>query len=333
MSVIRSNDKIGLSILGEMAQPAFKPWEVKSREETLNQDLLSQTPEELVVENLHKAAYRNGTMATPILSPAHQLGKRTYRQLQAYARSRFVAQEAALVGINVDHSILIAYAKEQKPVPKGEVEHKQAFHSPYFGGDVRLSGDTPFAHVAIAGQGGKLSDIKSVAIQSVLCGVIGKGPNTKLVTTMSQGVVSKHVATASNHNPFGLSAINIIHSDNGLCGVYLVARGDQIAPLVRAAISGIQEISTSGPSDEDLSIAKYNVTVDTLVRAENSSALALDIAAQVLANAKTVSPNEFVQMVNNVTANEVKNAASQLLAKLSLSAYGQIHQVPYADVI
>lgn len=35
--------------------------------------------------------------------------------------------------------------------------------------------DTPFAHVAIAGQGGKLSDIKSVAIQSVLCGVIGKG--------------------------------------------------------------------------------------------------------------------------------------------------------------
>ena len=41
-----------------MAQPAFKPWEVKSREETLNQDLLSQTPEELVVENLHKAAYR-----------------------------------------------------------------------------------------------------------------------------------------------------------------------------------------------------------------------------------------------------------------------------------
>lgn len=51
-----------------------------------------------------------------------------------------LAQEAALVGINVDHSILIAYAKEQKPVPKGEVEHKQAFHSPYFGGDVRLSG-------------------------------------------------------------------------------------------------------------------------------------------------------------------------------------------------
>ena len=31
-------------------------------------------------------------MATPILSPAHQLGKRTYRQLQAYARSRFVGE-------------------------------------------------------------------------------------------------------------------------------------------------------------------------------------------------------------------------------------------------
>jgi hypothetical protein len=44
----------------------------------------------------------------------------------------------------------------------------------------------------------------------------------------------------------GLSPINVVHSDAGLAGVYLVARGDQIAPLVRAAIDGFAELAKSG---------------------------------------------------------------------------------------
>lgn len=52
---------------------------------------------------------------------------------------------------------------------------KQARESPYFGGDFREFGQTHLAHVAIAGQGTKLSDVKGLAIQSVLAATIGKG--------------------------------------------------------------------------------------------------------------------------------------------------------------
>jgi hypothetical protein len=41
-----------------LAQPAFKRWDIMSRLETLQADIAYQQPEELVLENLHKAAYR-----------------------------------------------------------------------------------------------------------------------------------------------------------------------------------------------------------------------------------------------------------------------------------
>jgi hypothetical protein len=33
---------------------------------------------------------------------------------------------------------------------------------------------------------------------------------------------------AAQHQPVGLSSINIIHPDTGLAGIYLVVRGDQV---------------------------------------------------------------------------------------------------------
>jgi predicted Zn-dependent peptidase len=53
-------------------------------------------------------------------------------------------------------------------------------------------------------------------------------------------------------------------------------------------------------------VAKRAAVLETLVRAESSSALAVDLAAQVLANGKTVSPNEFLSLVEQVTAEDVK---------------------------
>jgi len=335
-SVIRTHDKIALSILGELAQPAFKSWDVTSREETLNTDLVFQSPMDLIIENLHKAAYRNGSLATPLLTPAHQIGKHSFKQLSAYAKARMLSWDTALVGINIDHQILLAYATEQVPVAEGRA--KVAVPSPYCGGgDVRTSGDTPLAHVAIIGHtGARLTDVRSVAIQAVLCAAFGKViPSTKLMSFPKSdgiGVIARHVLKVANHNPVAIHPLNIVHSDSSLAGVYLVANGDHIHTHVHAAVAGLAEIAKSGLSIDALSLAKYTVELETLVRAESSSALALDIAAQVLANGSISSPADFIQLLHQVSTDDVKKAASRLISsKLSMSAYGAIHQIPYVE--
>ncbi|CAK5083466.1 unnamed protein product [Meloidogyne enterolobii] len=52
-----------------------------------------------------------------------------------------------------------------------------------------------------------------------------------------------------------------------------------------------------------------------------------------MAKGAAQSPEEFVNIVQSVTAEDIKKAATKLCAKLALSAYGQINQTPYLDEI
>lgn len=53
MSIVRDHASIGLSLLGELSQPALKPWDIEDRNETLFVDLDYLTPLEKLMEKLH----------------------------------------------------------------------------------------------------------------------------------------------------------------------------------------------------------------------------------------------------------------------------------------
>lgn len=52
-------------------------------------------------------------MGNAIISPSYAVGKVTHHMLRNYGKSRLVSSNAALVGINVDHSVLVNYAANQ----------------------------------------------------------------------------------------------------------------------------------------------------------------------------------------------------------------------------
>lgn len=55
---VRTLANVGLSLLGEMAQPAFKVWDVVDTVDTMSIDLANQTPFDVALENLYSLAYR-----------------------------------------------------------------------------------------------------------------------------------------------------------------------------------------------------------------------------------------------------------------------------------
>jgi hypothetical protein len=61
---------------------------------------------------------------------------------------------------------------EHKPVPEGNAH--PANPSPFRGGDFRQPGPGSQAHVAVAGEGTGQNNEKAVAIQAVLCALIGE---------------------------------------------------------------------------------------------------------------------------------------------------------------
>lgn len=58
MSVIRDRAAVGLSLLGELSQPAFKPWDVEDFKETLRVDRNYLKAYDVLMEDLHDVIFR-----------------------------------------------------------------------------------------------------------------------------------------------------------------------------------------------------------------------------------------------------------------------------------
>ncbi|TKR71968.1 hypothetical protein L596_019496 [Steinernema carpocapsae] len=328
MSVIRDNAPVALSLLGELAIPACKAWDVEDTKETLSVDRSYRSDYETLLEHIHKAAYRNGSLGNRVISKNHRIGKVGFRQLEDFANARLRTGEAALVGVNIDHGSLLSYANDQLRLVEGS--GKAATASPYLGGDIRHEASGTLAHVALVGEGVGLKDIKSVAVQEVLAALIGNGPSTKYSGNVGHGIVAQAVQKAANGAPVGVSAVNITHSDSGLVGVYLAAEGARATPLVSAAAGALKSLA-GNISEDALTIAKATAKINTLLQAEEGASVAICQATQILASGNTVSPADFIKLIDGVSAADVKKAAEQLAKKLSLAAHGKVNQVPYLD--
>ncbi|KAL3099045.1 hypothetical protein niasHS_001033 [Heterodera schachtii] len=103
-------------------------------------------------------------------------------------------------------------------------------------------------------------------------------------------------------------------------------------PTVELVQQKISRLPTGfSVSSVELQIAKRTAEIQTLTTASCSSSFAVDQACQLLAKGTALTPDEFIALLKTVTADDVKKAASQLCAKLSMSAYGKVDQVPYLD--
>jgi predicted Zn-dependent peptidase len=329
ISALRNHSPIALSLLGEFAQPAMKPWDLEDVSHSMKIAAKAVDPFDVTIEHLHKAAYRNGPLGNSNITPDFRAGKFCPKKLAKFAKSRLVAGEAAIVGINVDHSLLVQFANEQNSIPEGKGTTAPA--SPYYGGDTRVASSSQLAHVAIAGAGIGLNDAKGVAVQHVLAAAIGHGPATKYSPHHGHGVVTSSVLKSANQNPVGIAPLNITHSDSGLVGVYIVADGARVEPYIRAAVDGLKQLASQGASGDALEIAKKTAELNILIRGENPATLATDRAAQLLASGLSQTPVELAQEVRNVSNDEIKKAAQKLMSKLSVGAFGNVAHVPYAD--
>ncbi|VDN22463.1 unnamed protein product [Gongylonema pulchrum] len=322
MSVVRDRAAIGLSLLGELAQPAFKPWDVEEYSTTLHTDCCYLQPSDALMESLHSAAYRSGGLANRLYAPEKSIGKFDYRELQKFATSQMVTGNAVIVGVNIAHDQILDYANSQFTLPEGDERTPKP--SPYCGGEERHKSPIKEAHVAIAGKGASLKNTKGLAVQAVLCAALGQGAAVKYPLGAGQGSVAKAAYRASSGYPFGYSAISEVYGDEGLVGVYLVAEADHIGPVFDATIKAIKSFSID---DLSLQTAKRLATMNVLTRAESSENVALDRAAQILATGKTDAVSDLLKEIASVTATDVtKGLAVQAVL---CAALGQGAAVKY----
>lgn len=224
VELTRNNLETGLKFLQDVSvEQVFKPWEVKAGDRRVREDLARVAPDVRAVDLLHRAAYRT-QLGNSIFCAKHHVGKISSECLQHYVATNFKANRGAVVGVGIDHQLLVGYAKNL-PLDEGAADGAA---SKFVGGELRVDKAGPLVSVAIGTQGAALSNQKEALAFAVLQHAAGTGPSAK--RGAANGALGKVVSSALT-SPFVFSALNASYTDSGLFGFVLTGNGRELGKV------------------------------------------------------------------------------------------------------
>lgn len=148
-------DAIGDNIVfvaDTVTRPAFKPWELSDNKFRMKIDLarLNADPNALLLEAIHKAAYRSG-LGNSLYSPAFKVGKYGHNCLTEFVVDNFFASRTAIVGVGVELNALVAAV--EKHFELNTTTATPIAQSKFVGGEVRIDAKNPMTVAAVVGEG------------------------------------------------------------------------------------------------------------------------------------------------------------------------------------
>ncbi|PBC33158.1 Cytochrome b-c1 complex subunit [Apis cerana cerana] len=300
----------------------FKPWEIADELPRLKYELFSLSDAVLILELLHKAAYRSG-LGYSLFCPEHQLGKIGTEGLQHFVNTWCTAPRCAVVGTGVSLSELTALGSN---LSIGSTDNTNE-ESKYYGGEIRKETGSDLTSVAIAVEGVSLKNEKDALACAILQRASGSGPRVKWGSSPSS--LHKQVSNAAGREPFGLSTFNASYTDSGLFGVVLCSTSNVAGFLTKAACEWLKCFKLS---DDDITRGKNILKTEILDAADNSLCLLESMQQQAVLKGKISSPTSLVNDIDKISACDVKDIADKLIkGKLSVAAIGNLKTVPYID--
>jgi len=321
-------------MIGNVLFPRLLPWEVKAAQKQVKEarTALESSPDAMISELLHSAAYCNNTLGRSPLASERALPYFTPETVRGFMLEHFAPERMVLVGVNVGHAELSKWAMrsfaDYNAIPMKPRPDAKAM---YTGGDARLDGPSPYCHFAIGLESvpwGRTELAPITLLQTILGGgsVVGSTVGGGLLSRLSTQVVqqSSHVESCS--------AFSTSYSDSGLFGVYSVTKPDkagETASAVTSCLSGLTSVSA-----DELSRAK-SVLKGTLFRqADDASELMKDLGTQLLVSGGYASVADFAKIIDGVTQDQLSSAARKLLSsKPTIAAFGDTHTVPHYSAI
>ncbi|KAJ9065465.1 ubiquinol-cytochrome c reductase core subunit 1 [Entomophthora muscae] len=266
-----------------------------------------------VLNGLHREAFRTGLGNSTLA----QNGVST-KDIREYAARALAPNRLTFFGFNVDASAL----NTLKSSFTSTSSSLKTEASKYYGGETRTSADAPVGHVAIGFEGASLGSDKEATL-TVLRHILGGQSHLKWGSGASP--VAKLVAGTSAQ----ASAFNFSYSDAGLFGLYIAAPSAEITQLANSSLAELRK-TASGLSAEELKRGIALARFEALSSLESQYSKAVVFGTQVSLSGKMTE--DAASRFSSVTENQVVEAAKKLLSgKPTVSTYGNLQSLPYAD--
>merc|ERR1712013_5063 len=273
---------------------------------------VSKQLEEVIMDELHAAAFQNTPLGMTILGTEHNIRTITRNQLRHYIDTHYTAPRIVLAAAGgVDHEHLVQLADHNFSALKPTTKEGEYHPCPFTGSEVRMQEDQmPFAHVCMAVQGVSWTnpDYFGLMLASMIC---GQWNNTMGgAGRMSAGGLMNEVSSrglAHNYMTF-----NTCYTDTGLWGVYAVCEPQTVQQLVDAVQHEWRRLCTD-VTEEELRRAKDVLKTNFLLQFDGSTPICEDIGRQMITYGRRMPLPEFNYRVDMIDLGVFKNICAKYI--------------------
>lgn len=349
-----------IDLLSEVTlRPRITEEELDASREAIKSELrdvdMRPDQETLLMEMIHKAAYRNNTLGLPKLCPAENIALIDRKTLFTFLKQRYAAKHMVVSAVGVNHDELVEAVNkhfvQKKPIwiddsslvndtsPEADDSISQ-----YTGGVLKVTkdlsnmslGPTPIpnlAHVVLALESAshRDPDFITFCVINMLMGGGGSfsagGPGKGMYSRLYTNVLNRY------HWMYNATAYNHAYNDTGIFCIHASADPPALSELVSIIVNEFAML-TGRIGEVELSRAKKQLQSMLLMNLEQRPVLFEDIGRQVLATGKRRNADYYIEAIDAIKEEDIHRAAQRMLrTRASIAALGDLDRLPALEEI
>jgi predicted Zn-dependent peptidase len=319
--VLKEDVALAADILADILQNSlFDQNELDREQNVIIQEIgaARDNPDDHVFDLFQSAAFPDQPIGRTILGTADSVKGMGASAIRGYMDRNYVGDRMVVAAAgNVDHDQLVDIANDRFHAlkPNGAPPPEKAR---YVGGEERLISDHEQAHIVIGLEGRAYNSDGFYAAQ-VLASILGGGMSSRLF----QEVREKRGLC------YSVYAFHWAFEDSGIFGIAAATGEDEVGELVPVVLDELRR-ATETITDEEVIRVRNQIRAGLLMSLESPSARAGQLARQQILWGRPIPLQETVDRINRITADRVKEVASQIFYtdKVSLAGIGPVAKLP-----
>ena len=324
--VLKEDVPLAGDILADILQNSlFEQNELDREQQVIVQEIgaARDNPDDHVFDLFQQAAYPDQPIGRTILGTVESVKSFSPETIRGYMERNYVGDQMVVCAAgNVDHDALVETAHnrfhdmKRDGAPAPEKAH-------YVGGEQRLMSDHEQAHIVLGFEGRAYNSDGFYASQ-ILASILGGGMSSRLF----QEVREKRGLC------YSVYAFHWAFADSGIFGVAASTGEDEVDEMLPVILDELRR-ATESITDEEVIRVRNQIRAGLLMSLESPSSRAGQLARQQILWGRTIPLQETVERINRITADRVKEVASQIFStdRLSLAGIGPVEKLPDYDII
>jgi predicted Zn-dependent peptidase len=321
-------EDVGLAgdILSDILQNSlFDARELDREQQVIVQEIgaARDNPDDHVFDLFQSAAFPDQPIGRTILGTVDSVNGFDPDSIRAYMRRNYVGNHMVICAAGaIDHDRLVGIAGERfRDLRKDGAPDPE--RARYVGGEERLVSEHEQAHVVLGFEGRAYNSDGFYAAQ-VLASILGGGMSSRLF----QEVREKRGLC------YSVYAFHWAFADSGVFGVAASTGEEQVGELIPVIVDELRR-ATETITEEEVVRVRNQIRAGLLMSLESPSSRAGQLARQQILWGRVIPLQETVERINRITADRVKQVASQIFssARISLAGVGPVKSLPDPDSI